>query len=67
MKIYRKFNSSRPTLAKIKKVVMTLKNSKLPRPDKTATKLLKDAIEAISQPVANVFNASLATGTLPDI
>ena len=36
-------------------------------PDKIPTKLLKDAIETICQPLAIVFNASLEKGTFPDI
>ena len=51
----------------IKKAVMALKKSKSPGPDKIPTKLLKDAIETICQPLAIVFNASLEKGTFPDI
>ena len=51
----------------IKKAVMALKNSKSPGPDKVPTKLLKDAIETICQPLTIVFNASLEKGTFPDI
>ena len=51
----------------IKKAVMALKNSKSPRPDKIPTKLFKDAIETICQPLTIVFNASLEKGTFPDI
>ena len=45
---------------------MALKNSKSPGPDKIPTKLLKDAIETICQPLAIAFNASLEKGTFPD-
>ena len=46
---------------------MALKVSKSPRPEKIPTKLLRDAIKAICQPLAIVFNASLEKRTFPDI
>ena len=51
----------------IKKAVVALKNSKSSGPDKIPTKILKDAIEAICQPLAIVFNASFEERTFPDI
>ena len=50
----------------IKKGVMALKVSKSPRLDKFPTKLLRDAIKAICQPLVIVFNAPLEIGTFPD-
>ena len=47
----------------IKKAVVVLKNPKLLGSDKIPTKLLKDTIEVICQPLATLFNASLRKGT----
>ena len=46
---------------------MALKNSISPGPDKIPTKLVRDAIETICEPLVIVFNASLEKGTVPDI
>ena len=51
----------------VKEAVLGLKNSQSPEPDKIPTKLLKDAIEYICQPLATIFNASLKKGIFPDV
>ena len=62
-----KFNFKQVDARYVKKAVMGLKNSKSPGPDKFPTKLLRDAIEYICQPLAMIFNASLEKGIFPDM
>ena len=62
-----KFQFKQVDASYVRKAVMGLKNSKSPGPDKIPTKLLKDAIEFICQPLVMIFNASLETGIFPDI
>ena len=62
-----KFQFKQVEASYVRKAVIGLKNSKSPGPDNIPTKLLKDAIEYICQPLAMIFNASLETGIFPDI
>ena len=53
------------TVKHIRNLIRQLQCSKSPGSDKVPVKIIKDAIDAISLPLALIFNSSLQNGTFP--
>ena len=51
----------------VKREINRLKCSKSPGHDQIPVKVIKDAVEIVSKPLATIFNSSMEEGIFPDI